>query len=601
MTEETVVVDDGQVYVSEETAIIATEAAEQAKQWAEESERQANIATTNADTAVAAKDDAIAAKEYAEAAITDPNLITVATDLSSTPSNIKTVATNINNVNAVGGNINNVNNVAGNATNINAVNANKTNINTVANNKNYVIAVGLSISNVNKVGNKIDDVSSVAGDLTNVDIVADDIENVKAVGENINNVNAVESNISNINTVAGDHANIQTVINNMTAINNAPTYANNSKKWAEGLDGEVTPLGGTHSSKGWAEIAEQAASGVQNPANRDLSNLTADGQTIIDSQNGTTSNCILGIPQNIKASISNGVLTVATGSKVYIPNGSGIYNEFTFTADKTASSTGISNGINVICCKPSYSTLFARNIANCVSGAGATTTGGFAYDTTTNTVGFYNNSGELTATDISFPLCLVNVEGGVITDFAKDSNGNDMIFNGVGFIGNAIFVYPNIEALNSDGYSENDSLKSIKIKNNSLIIKNWTDGLSTTDAYLFADSNFAVNRCFINNYYEQEETPTPASNLSFWRNNEQNTTQKANSGVWEGRWIMLAKYTRENNKIVSMTMRKPYEGARNLLTDNKQANLTTLTGYDATQTQTLKNINGVLTWVTDGE
>lgn len=58
MTDENVVVDDGQTYVSEETAIVATEAAAQAKQWAEESERQANIATDNADSAVTAKDNA---------------------------------------------------------------------------------------------------------------------------------------------------------------------------------------------------------------------------------------------------------------------------------------------------------------------------------------------------------------------------------------------------------------------------------------------------------------------------------------------------------------------------------------------------------------
>lgn len=31
----------------------------------------------------------------------------------------------------------------------------------------------------------------------------------------------------------------------------------------------------------------------------------------------------------------------------------------------------------------------------------------------------------------------------------------------------------------------------------------------------------------------------------------------------------------------------------------KQADVTTLTGYDATKTQTLKNVSGVLTWVDD--
>ena len=41
-----------------------------------------------------------------------------------------------------------------------------------------------------------------------------------------------------------------------------------------------------------------------------------------------------------------------------------------------------------------------------------------------------------------------------------------------------------------------------------------------------------------------------------------------------------------------------YHPATKKYVDDK---LTTITGYDATKTQTLKNINGVLTWQTDGE
>ena len=44
---------------------------------------------------------------------------------------------------------------------------------------------------------------------------------------------------------------------------------------------------------------------------------------------------------------------------------------------------------------------------------------------------------------------------------------------------------------------------------------------------------------------------------------------------------------------------KTYEGARDLPTDSLQADVTTLTGYDSTKTQTLKNVNGTLTWVDD--
>lgn len=59
MTDESVVVDNGQTYVSEESAVIATEAVARAKQWAEESETQANLATNSANIAYQARDEAV--------------------------------------------------------------------------------------------------------------------------------------------------------------------------------------------------------------------------------------------------------------------------------------------------------------------------------------------------------------------------------------------------------------------------------------------------------------------------------------------------------------------------------------------------------------
>lgn len=62
------VVDNGQTYESQESAIVAKDEADRAKLWAEESERQANLASASAITAADAKDDAVAAKNYAESA-----------------------------------------------------------------------------------------------------------------------------------------------------------------------------------------------------------------------------------------------------------------------------------------------------------------------------------------------------------------------------------------------------------------------------------------------------------------------------------------------------------------------------------------------------
>lgn len=305
--QESVVIDNGQTYESTESAIIAKQEADKAKLWAQESERQAGLSAGSATTAVEARDDAIAAKEYAEEAITDENLIVVATDLQATPSNIKTVATNISNVNkvagiesdvttvssntanisavasnstninAVAGNSSNINAVAGNATNINAVNANKTNIDTVAGISSDVTAVAGNATNISNVASNSSNINAVAGNATNINAVnanktnidtvagidsdvaavASISSNVTAVAGNTTNINAVAGNATNINAVAGDIANINAVAADLININNASTYANNANIWAEGTDEQVQALGGVHSSKGWADQSSQ--------------------------------------------------------------------------------------------------------------------------------------------------------------------------------------------------------------------------------------------------------------------------------------------------------------------------------------------------------
>jgi len=83
---------------------------------------------------------------------------------------------------------------------------------------------------------------------------------------------------------AGDYATAASNSANQASgyANNASTSATNSQKWAEGSDADVSPLGGTHSSKGWAQIAQAAEQSIEttiaNKANKDLDNLSATGE-----------------------------------------------------------------------------------------------------------------------------------------------------------------------------------------------------------------------------------------------------------------------------------------------------------------------------------
>lgn len=305
--EEETVVDNGTSFVSSESAEIAEQAARDAKLWAEESERQALLAIGSAEDAAQAKADAVAAKEYAESAITDTNLITVATDLQSTPSNIKTVSTNISNVNAVGGNISNVNAVAGNATNINAVNSNKTNIDTVATNISDVSAVGSNISNVNAIANNETNINTVATNISDISDVSDNMYYVKRtsshlnpyiinVSNNVDEIVEVYHNETNITNVSRNMAKINAVAADLTNINNASIYAAESKQWAIGDPTE--PSGG--SAKYWADTAASTLSGKQDTLVsgtniKTINNNSILGSGNIDIQSGATYTAGIGI------------------------------------------------------------------------------------------------------------------------------------------------------------------------------------------------------------------------------------------------------------------------------------------------------------------
>lgn len=265
--QETVVVDNGQTYVSGESAIIAQQAAQEAKLWAEESEAQANIATRGAeeagqakDDAISAKNDAVAAKEYAEAAVTDVNLITVATDLRATPSNIKTVANNISNVVTVSEISSDVTTVAGNTTNINTVAGVSSNVTTVATNILNVNNVSSISSAVVAVSGISSDVTTVAENTTDISTVAGISNAVIAVANNNSDVTTVSTNISNINTTATNINAVNTAATNIVAIQNAPVNAQLARDWAVKMDGLVS--GEDYSAKYYADQARQAAAGA---------------------------------------------------------------------------------------------------------------------------------------------------------------------------------------------------------------------------------------------------------------------------------------------------------------------------------------------------
>ena len=208
------------------------------------------------------------------------DIVTVSTNISD----VNTVGQNITDVETVADNLTDISTVADNATdvttvasistavskvadnesNVNMVSDNMANVNTIASNMNSVLTVSGDISNVNTVAGNTTNINTVAGISSNVTTVAGIASDVTDVKNNATNITTVATNISNVNTTATNISNINTAASNIAAIiaaptaaQNAATSATNAQKWAEGADADVTPLGGTHSSKGWANRAQE--------------------------------------------------------------------------------------------------------------------------------------------------------------------------------------------------------------------------------------------------------------------------------------------------------------------------------------------------------
>ena len=195
-----------------------------------------------------------------------------------------------------------------------------------------------------------------------------------------------------------------------------------------------------------------------------LDNLSSDGQMIIDSANGTISNCILEIPQNLKLTLENNVLTLKAGSTITLTGS--IYTTFTTTSDNSKTYSPISsqrNKRNYVFCSftGSLSNLYPMDQVKSGSTSSRPETavnGEVFFDTDEKSFYQYNNG--WTTWNVVYPLCMIDVDENNVMSFAKDSNGRDMIFNGAGFIGHHAFVYPNVISLCPDGFDNNGKLKS---------------------------------------------------------------------------------------------------------------------------------------------
>ena len=177
---------------------------------------------------------------------------------------------------------------------------------------------------------------------------------------------------------------------------------------------------------------------------------------------GHVTNCITEIPQDIKLELNNGVLTLKAGSKVYVPNGVGNFDELVIQNDLTTISTWGEQVRLGLFVKSDGSTMFIINMEErCSSGSTPPTATNTQmwYDTTNNLVKRYGNGSD-TGDRYSLPIALVQ-KGDAVE--SSNISSIDQVFNGFGYIGSTVFALSGVKGLIPNGRNADGSLNNIEV------------------------------------------------------------------------------------------------------------------------------------------
>lgn len=189
--------------------------------------------------------------------------------------------------------------------------------------------------------------------------------------------------------------------------------------------------------------------------------------SVIDELTPKLSNCVLKNPQNILLELSGGALTLKSGSKVYYPDGfeqngtTKKFSTYTLSSDISQNIVSESDGKYLLLgIDDGNGNLLYSSIDHIYTQATEPSTPeehSVWYDTTSNTIKLRVSNAwvdNFNSKKLCFPLCIFNIENNATTKI-------DYIFNGFGYIGNILYVYPGLEVLIPNGFNTDGTLKSI--------------------------------------------------------------------------------------------------------------------------------------------
>ena len=245
-----------------------------------------------------------------------------------------------------------------------------------------------------------------------------------------------------------------------------------------------------------AESANRASASATSAATSASEAEAIAGEVSVYNFKNKITNCITEIPQDIKWELANNVFRVEVGSKVYVPNGAGKFDEVVFTGSAGIDGSGSGTNKWIIVYNYVSKNLERSVVSNCASGSTQPTLNnyGFWYDTTNNVIKRYVNNA-WSYDKRSLPICIVNCENNVITSI-------DQVFNGFGYIGSTVFALPNVKGLIPNGRNADGSLKNIEVVTKSVQTQTLT-GPYVRSLRVFSTGEFSASNAVIE--YNEEE------------------------------------------------------------------------------------------------
>jgi hypothetical protein len=223
-------------------------------------------------------------------------------------------------------------------------------------------------------------------------------------------------------------------------------------------------------------------------------NNKQDEATAVNYDNIT--NCITEIPQDIKLELNDGVLTIKSGSKVYVPNGSNTFDVYTLTTDfESGDISGIDRDYSFFV-NPSKTGMAGGAVTRCYSGTTAPITpslGYFWYDTTSNSIKRWDGTSWVSG--FSLPFCIIST----------GATNINQVFNGFGYIGSTVFALPGVKGLIANGRNADGSLKNIEFMTSNVLTTTASDTGSFTNAFVgFNPNSGTVFGYDLTAYYDKE-------------------------------------------------------------------------------------------------